>query len=289
MEAAFRIEPMKLVEIKRVLETEQIRLTKSLGQNFLHDKNQLQRIADAAELSEFDSVLEIGPGLGSLTEFLLEKGSRVLAVEKDERLFEFLQRKYAGHPRLDLVHADAVDYLRNRAKDWSGWKCASNLPYSAASPILVELSQNAQCPLRIVATLQAEVAQRIKADHGGRDFGILTLLVQANFQPNKFFRIPPSCFFPPPKVDSTCIVLDRRTPAMIPPGDIETFGRVVKQCFSQRRKMMLKLLKADWNPEWIDQIYRNLKLDPRIRAEAVSLDQFARITQELNFYSRKTL
>lgn len=272
---------MRLSEIKQILNEEQLRLTKSLGQNFLHDHHQLQRIADAGELTDSDSVLEIGPGLGSLTAYLLAKGSKVLAIEKDRRLFEFLQRRFEKESRLTLIHGDALLYLREHQKPWINWKCVSNLPYSMGSPILVELALSANCPKRIVVTLQSEVAQRLRANIGGRDYGLLTLLVQLNFESTGCFRVPPSCFFPAPNVDSSCLTLVRRDCALLAPFEIQTFRTVVKKCFSQRRKMMINLLKIDWKPEWIDDIYGSLELSRKIRAEGVTLDQFIRITQHL--------
>src|SRR5213594_232931 len=154
---------MKLSEIKRILESEEIQLSKSLGQNFLHDANQLRRIVEAAELEKSDRVLEIGPGLGPLTELLLERAGEVLAIERDVRLVEALRNRFiAGTdavPGFRLVHDDALDYLRRERRDWSDWKLVANLPYSVASPILVELAQDARGPQRMVVTLQMEVAK----------------------------------------------------------------------------------------------------------------------------------
>ena len=153
---------MKLSEMRELLAARGIQLTKSLGQNFLHDANQLRRIVEAAELSKTDKVLEIGPGLGPLTELLLENAGEVLAIEKDARLVEFLRERFnvaqasrlpdrkknrAGEtPALHLLHADALEFLKREPRDWSDWKLVANLPYSVASPILVELAQSAQRP-----------------------------------------------------------------------------------------------------------------------------------------------
>src|SRR2546426_3824022 len=140
--------------MKQILADGGIQLTKSLGQNFLHDANQLRRIAAAADLKKSDKVLEIGPGLGPLTELLLQQAGEVLAIEKDARLVEFLHRRFAEPcSTLRLLHDDALDYLRRTARDWSDWKLVANLPYSVASPILVELCRAARGPERMVATL----------------------------------------------------------------------------------------------------------------------------------------
>src|SRR3954462_3445617 len=124
---------MKLSEMKEILVAGNIQLSKSLGQNFLHDANQLRRIVAAAELSEGDRVLEIGPGLGPLTESLLIEAKEVLAIEKDRRLVEVLRPRFASAKNFSLVHDDALDYLKRDPKDWSEWKMIANLPFSVAS------------------------------------------------------------------------------------------------------------------------------------------------------------
>ena len=136
---------MKLTDMKQVLAVRSIQLTKSLGQNFLHDANQLRRILAAADLKKTDRVLEIGPGLGPLTEMLVKQVGEVLAIEKDARFMEVLKQRFqtetGGTPVLRLLRDDALEYLKREARDWSEWKLVANLPYSVASPILVELAQ----------------------------------------------------------------------------------------------------------------------------------------------------
>jgi 16S rRNA (adenine1518-N6/adenine1519-N6)-dimethyltransferase len=215
---------MKLSEMKQALAESGIQLTKSLGQNFLHDGNQLRRIADAAELGQRDKVLEIGPGLGPLTELLHEQAGQVLALETDRRLVEFLQKRFAAARNLTLLHTDALDYVRQQ-RDWGEWKVVSNLPYSVASPILVELAQAADSPRQIVATLQLEVARRLMAQAGDKDYGILTLLLQLRYLPQGWFKIPAACFHPAPDVDSACIRLTRRANRLLEPAqedDVQT-------------------------------------------------------------------
>ena len=138
---------MKFSEIRRLLDAYQIRLTKSLGQNFMHDQNQLDRMVAAAGLLPTDSVFEIGPGLGPLTERLLPHPRRLLAIEKDRRFLEILQDRLGNAAHLRVEFRDALDFLRKaKAEDWTDWKIVSNLPYSVASPILVELAQMALPP-----------------------------------------------------------------------------------------------------------------------------------------------
>ena len=282
-----------------------IQLTKSLGQNFLHDTNQLRRIVKAAELSQADKVLEIGPGLGPLTELLLEKAGEVLAIEKDARLVEFLQERFGSEfrlqpagrasteppkvrtPDLKLLHADALELLKREPRDWRAWKLVANLPYSVASPILVELARGESAPKKIVATLQLEVTKRLMAKPGDKDYGVLTLLVQLDFEPRDWFKIPASCFFPEPDVDSACVVLDRRAVPLLPENQRGTFVRIVKCAFSQRRKMMLKLLREAWPEEKLEAVFAELRLPPQERAEKLSLEQFAALTKSLSTWSRR--
>jgi 16S rRNA (adenine1518-N6/adenine1519-N6)-dimethyltransferase len=275
---------MTPTEMRQLLAVRDIRLTRSLGQNFLHDTNQLRRIAAAADLQKADRVLEIGPGLGPLTELLTEQAGEVLAIEKDGRLVEVLKERFHAEsgrtPVLHLLHDDALDYLKREARDWREWKLVSNLPYSVASPILVELALG-RGPQRMVATLQIEVAKRLMAGPSNADYGLLTLLIQLDYAPQGWFKIPASCFFPEPDVDSACVCLMRRAEPLLRDEARGAFIRIVKRSFSQRRKMMLKLLKQDWPEQRLVGEYERLKLSPQIRAEAVSLEQFAQIAQGL--------
>lgn len=281
---------MKLSEIKHLLAQHGILLTKSLGQNFLHDANQLRRIVQAADLHKTDKVLEIGPGLGPLTELLVQEAGEVLAIEKDARLASVLAERIgsADTPRdqqkaeFRLVHDDALRYLKRGPLDWGGWKLVSNLPYSVASPILVELAWSQSSPERMVATLQLEVAKRLMAKPDDADYGVLSLLVQLDYQPVNWFKIPASCFFPAPEVDSACVELVRRPQPLLSAAQRETFARIVKRGFSQRRKMMAKLLKADWPAATLERAMAELPLVLQTRAEAVSLDQFVSLTRSLH-------
>ena len=272
---------MTLSEMKQWLAEGDITLTKSLGQNFLHDGNQLRRIVNAAELAAEDQVLEIGPGLGPLTELLLEKAKTVLAIEKDLRLVQLLRTRLGSAANLVLLHDDALFYVKRPDHDWSEWKLVSNLPYSVASPILVELAQAMRPPKLMVSTLQLEVAHRLTAHAGEKDYGVLTLLIQLHFECPGFFKIPASCFFPAPEVDSACVTLVRRPEPLLSRAEVPVFIRLVKRGFSQRRKMMLKLLKEEWPLEGLKLAFEAAGLDGQIRAEAVTLEQFVKLSRSL--------
>jgi 16S rRNA (adenine1518-N6/adenine1519-N6)-dimethyltransferase len=275
---------MTPTEMRQLLAAGGIRLTKSLGQNFLHDTNQLRRIVAPAGLKKADRVLEIGPGLGPLTELLAEQAGEVLAIEKDGRLVEVLKQRFhtesGGTPVLHLLHDDALDYLKRETRDWRAWKLVANLPYSVASPILVELAHG-RGPQRMVATLQIEVVKRLMAKPGNADYGLLTLLVQLDYAPQGWFKIPASCFFPEPDVDSACVCLVRRAEPLLRDEERAAFIQIVKRSFSQRRKMMFKLLKEDWPEPQFAREFERLRLSPQIRAEEVSLEQFAQLAQGL--------
>jgi 16S rRNA (adenine1518-N6/adenine1519-N6)-dimethyltransferase len=324
---------MTLTEMRSLLAKRDIQLTRSLGQNFLHDQNQLRRIVDAAEIKPTDKILEIGPGLGPLTELLLEKAGEVLAIEMDARLVDFLCERFGletkeGMPvltpavspgeravvrekdtypdNLFLIHDDALAFLRRdqsavgqasslscppeKAKtgkmpvphDWSDWKLVANLPYSVASPILVELAAGPRAPRMIVVTLQLEVAKRLMAQADDDDYGVLTLLVQIDFEPHDWFKIPPECFFPSPDVDSACVCLVRRATPLLPENLRSAFAKIVKRGFSQRRKMMLKLLKQDWAADKLVAAFAELKISPQERAEKLNLKQFVALTETLS-------
>jgi 16S rRNA (adenine1518-N6/adenine1519-N6)-dimethyltransferase len=272
---------MKLSEMREVLGARGIQLTKSLGQNFLHDAHQLEKIAGLGDLSPEDKVLEVGPGLGPLTELLLQSGAKVLAIEKDRRLVEFLLERFAGFPKFELKQDDALAYLKEKDRDWSDWKLVANLPYSVASPILVELAMGTRPPERLVATLQLEVVQRIISKADEEHYGLLSLYLQLHYESMEWFKIPPGCFFPAPDVDSATILLKRREEPLLSGDQVRIYKRLVKLAFSERRKMMAKLLKQQWPADQIANAFEQLGISAQARAQTVSLEQFVALTKLL--------
>ncbi len=273
---------MNLTQIREILSENEIQLTKSLGQSFMHDGNQIRRIVETAGICRDDKVLEIGPGLGPLTELLVERAEKVLAIETDLRLIDSLRKKFEAAKNFEILHADALVMLQREQRDWSAWKVVANLPYSVASPILVEFAKIANGPKLITTTLQLEVAERVTAKPGTKAYGILTLLLRPAYEANLEFVIPPTCFYPKPKVDSACITLRRRENPIISGEALRVFERIVKRGFSQRRKMMMKLLKQDWPPDRLENAYQAAGLNPKIRAEAVSIEQYAIMTDVIS-------
>jgi 16S rRNA (adenine1518-N6/adenine1519-N6)-dimethyltransferase len=272
---------MTLGEMRALLAAENLRLTRSLGQNFLHDGNQLRRIVALAGLAPGDQVLEIGPGLGPLTEHLLAAGARVLAIEKDGRLVDLLRRRLGGREHLEIVHRDALDWLASSPRDWSAWRLVANLPYSVGSAILVELARHPHPPASLTVTLQAEVVDRIRAVPATPEYGLLTLLVARAYRPGPGFRIPATCFFPPPGVTSACVRLDRRAEPLVSAAGEAAFANLLKRAFSQRRKQLRKLLRAAWPEETLAEVWPRLGLRDDLRAEALSPEQFAALLRAL--------
>ena len=257
-------------------------LTKSLGQTFMHDQNQLRKIVGLANLTPDDQVIEIGPGLGPLTGLMLQTAGHVTAIETDRRLVKLLEERFCEQGNLELQHADALKVIRRTEFDWSAHKLVANLPYSIASPLLIDLAASAGRPRTMIVTLQLEVVRRMLAGPDSREYGVLALLIGLHYTTGEWFTIPRGSFYPEPNVDSGCIELLRRETQLLPPGLCPVFKKITKRVFSERRKKMIKLLKRDWPEAAVEEAFDALGLDDQIRAERVTLEQFAQITQHLS-------
>jgi 16S rRNA (adenine1518-N6/adenine1519-N6)-dimethyltransferase len=273
---------MNLSEIRNLLREEDIMLTKSLGQTFMHDQNQLRKIVGLAKLTAADHVIEIGPGLGSLTGLLLQTAGHVTAIETDRRLVKLLDERFGERSNFTLQHADAMKIVRKSKFDWSKHKLVANLPYSIASPLLIDLAASAGRPRGMIVTLQLEVVQRLLAQSATKEYGVLTLLIGLYYATGESFVIPRGSFYPEPNVDSGCIELLRRETPLLPPELCPVFKKIVKRVFAERRKKMMKLLKRDWPEAAVVEAFDALGLDEKIRAERVTLEQFAELTQRLS-------
>ena len=273
---------MNLSEIRNILNDEDIMLTKSLGQTFMHDQNQLRKIVALAKLAPDDSVIEIGPGLGPLTGMLLEIVGHVTAIETDRRLIKLLEERLGQRENLTLQHADAMKIVRKTEFDWSGHKLVANLPYSIASPLLIDLAESPCRPRGMIVTLQLEVVQRMLAKPGTKEYGVLALLIGLHYAAGEWFTIPRGSFYPEPNVDSGCIELLRRETPLLPPELCPVYKKIVKRVFAERRKKMMKLLKRDWPEAAVVEAFDALGLDEKIRAERVTIGQFTELTQRLS-------
>ncbi|MDP7048667.1 MAG: 16S rRNA (adenine(1518)-N(6)/adenine(1519)-N(6))-dimethyltransferase RsmA [Verrucomicrobiota bacterium] len=272
---------MNLTEIRNLLNDKDILLTRSLGQTFMHDQNQLRKIVGLAKLNGADQVIEVGPGLGPLTELLLDTADHVTAIEADLRLVKQLSDRIGERDNFTLQHADAMKLVRKAEFDWSSHKLVANLPYSIASPLLIDLAASPGRPSTMIVTLQLEVVQRLLAQPATKEYGVLTLLIGLHYVLSESFVIPRGSFYPEPNVDSGCIELLRRETPLLPQELCPVFKKIVKRVFAERRKKMMKLLKRDWHEADVTAAFGALGLDESIRAERITLEQFAELTKHL--------
>jgi 16S rRNA (adenine1518-N6/adenine1519-N6)-dimethyltransferase len=259
---------MKLSEIRATLKEIGVSPAKALGQNFLHDQNLARWIVDQAQITPEDYVVEIGPGLGALTRFLLEKGAHVLAIEKDRRLAKFLRSRF-GDERLEIVNADALKFDPRILFAHRCVKLIGNLPYNISSPLLLKFLENPSPISLCVLTLQKEMARRLSASPCTHDYGALTLRVQLHHRVKYLRSVAGTVFLPRPDVDSAVVRLAPRDPIELPAHDNELLLKLIRVGFSQRRKQLRKLLREyarDWNA-----FASCLNINPNARAEELSL------------------
>ena len=264
---------------------------KRFGQNFLIDPLVLERIMDCAEITEEDFVLEIGPGIGTMTQYLAERARYVVAVEIDEALLPILEETLSGYQNVSVIHADIMKVdLPDLAEKYNAggrMKVAANLPYYITTPILLDLLEKRAPVDTITVMVQKEVAQRMQAPPGGKDYGALSLAVQYYSKPEIRANVPPNCFVPRPTVGSAVIHLDcRGKPDLGLETDQEQqMFKVIRAAFGQRRKTLANALKnaqnLPYSREEVEEALSQQGLQSTIRGEALSLEQFARITLAL--------
>jgi 16S rRNA (adenine1518-N6/adenine1519-N6)-dimethyltransferase len=262
---------MKLSEMAATLREIGVSPVKSLGQNFLHDRNLAKWIVDQGKISRDDFVVEVGPGLGALTELALAKGARVLAIEKDKRLASFLREKFQGGA-LEIVHGDALEFDARILFAQPKAKFLGNLPYYISSQLLFKFLEYPSPISLWLFMLQKELARRLVAPPATRDYGALTLLIQLRYCVEYLRTIPASVFFPKPNVDSALVRIVPRDPRELPPCDYNVFEELVRRGFSQRRKQLGKLIRESV-PDW-ENAAVELGLNPKARAEELSLRQW---------------
>jgi 16S rRNA (adenine1518-N6/adenine1519-N6)-dimethyltransferase len=269
---------MKLSEITSTLREIGVSPVKSLGQNFLHDQNLARWIVEQAEIGPKDFVVEIGPGLGALTEFVLEKGAGVLAIEKDKRLVEFLRKRFANR-KIEFVHDDALEFDTRSLFTKPRVKLLGNLPYYVASQLLVRFLEYPNAISLWLLMLQKELAKRLSAAPATSDYGALTLQIQLHYRVEYLRTIPATVFLPKPDVDSAVVRVSPRERNEVPACDHRSFERLVRLGFSQRRKQLGKLIRKE-APVW-ETIAVELGLNPRARAEELSLQQWIALTNRI--------
>lgn len=268
-------------EVRALLDRLQFKPSKLLGQNFLIDGNILNILLEAAELSPEDRVLEIGPGLGVVTEALLEKTGHVVAIEKDSRLAAHVEQTLGQAPGLTLIHRDATDVdLDQLLREQRLNKLVANLPYSVGSRILVDCFQAQTPPERMVVTVQKEVADRLAAGVNTSDYGLLSIWAQLDYAVTLHKVISPACFFPPPQIRSA-IVLMVKKPRALDVNEPALFNRLVKAAFSARRKQIQTILQKFAPPERLPGIFAATGLTPTQRPESIPVIQWCRLANEL--------
>jgi len=268
---------MTRTEIHEALAQIGTRPTKSLGQNFLHDQNLAAWIVDQLEIQPGEHVVEVGPGLGALTEFVVPKAGFTTLIEKDGRLANWLvQERFNGMENVAVHHLDALDFDPRTLFLRGPTKLLGNLPYYVTSPIMFRFAAEPSPVHRMVLTMQKEVAERLAASPRSKEYGALTLVIGRRWRVKYLRTLPPEVFMPAPGVDSAAVLLEPRAHDEFPPCDGATFEWLVKQGFSQRRKQLQKMLRAlhvDF-PALAPQIGAT----EQARAEEISLAQWIALT-----------
>ncbi len=249
---------------------------KHLGQNFLYDPSILARIIDAASLSPDDTVIEIGPGPGELTRLLAGAAGKVIAIELDQALYLRLRAEFVGYRNVELIQGDAMKFPYEHI---GSFKVVANIPYYITTPIIFRLLEARENLQSMTLTIQKEVAERIAARPGGKDYGVLSIMVQYYALPEIRFVIPKEAFRPAPKVDSAVLHMRMLERPAVTVADEKTFFRVVRTSFSQRRKTLSNSLKGFGGN--IKELLIKAGIDPGRRPETLSLEEFAVLSDSL--------
>ncbi len=276
---------------KAVLERHGFTFKKSFGQNFLTDTNILQKIVDTAEIDKNVNVIEIGPGIGALTEFLAENAAEVMAFEIDERLVPILEDTLHDHDNVKVINEDVLKAdLQTRVKEFENpdlpIKVVANLPYYITTPILMHLIESKIPFAEFVVMMQKEVADRISAEPNTKSYGSLSIAVQYYMTAKVAFVVPRTVFVPAPNVDSAILKMTRRKQPLVEVKDEDFFFRVSKASFVHRRKTLWNNLtshfgKSEEVKNKLEQALENAAIKPSIRGEALSISDFARLSDAL--------
>jgi 16S rRNA (adenine1518-N6/adenine1519-N6)-dimethyltransferase len=259
-----------------------LRPDKRLGQNFLIDESALLKVVEASGVQSGDVVLEVGPGLGSLTRHLAQNARQVVAVELDENLLPPLREVLAPFENVRLVQGDILDLdpaeLMDSAGE-SGYLVAANIPYYITSALIRHLLEARIKPRRLALTVQREVAERISAQPG--DMSLLALSVQVYGEPTVAARIPAGAFYPAPKVDSAVVRVDLLPEPRLPQPHLDAFFRLAKAGFGQKRKTLRNALssRTHWKPDQAEAMLRQAGIDPRRRAETLSIEEWKALVE----------
>lgn len=282
--------------IKELLQKHGIVLRKSLGQNFLMDGNIVRKIVARSNLLPTDVVVEVGPGAGILTAALAASCRHVVAVELDRRLLPVLEEVLGDCKNVTLVHGDALevdfDALVSEAAGVVSYRLVANLPYYITTPLLMRLLTGGFRVVDMVLMVQKEVAERLVAVPGTREYGPLTVAVQYYSQPRLLFRVPRTVFFPQPEVDSCVVHLVKRQEPSLDVGDEKLFFALVRGAFGQRRKTLANALAGaklvpGWERREWEALLKECGIEPRRRGETLSLAEFATLARACQGYLAK--
>lgn len=275
-----------------VLQKYKFNFQKKFGQNFLIDTHVLDKIIDAAGITEEDFVLEIGPGIGTMTQYLCENAREVVAVEIDKNLIPILEDTLSDYRNVTVINQDIlkldIPALAKEKNDGKPIKVVANLPYYITTPIIMGLFEN-HVPLQsITVMVQKEVADRMQTGPGNKDYGALSLAVQYYADPYIVANVPPNCFMPRPKVGSAVIRLTRHAEPPVEVEDEKLMFDIIRASFNQRRKTLANGLKnaGKWDlpKEVIAEAIETLGKGASVRGEALSLEEFARLSNEIYNY-----
>jgi 16S rRNA (adenine1518-N6/adenine1519-N6)-dimethyltransferase len=284
------------INTKQLVRKFNIRMTKSLGQNFLIDEGTVKRIVDAADVKQEDLVIEVGPGVGSMTRELALRAGRVAAIEIDRHLIPALSENIREFNNVDVINDDVLkldiksDVIEKVADAHQGFKADSikvvaNLPYYITTPIIMKMLEEDPGLDTMVFMVQKEVADRMAAKPGGKDYGALSVAVQYYSRPEKVLEVPPNCFIPQPEVDSTVIRLNilKEPPVLL--RDKQLFFKTVKASFGQRRKTLVNALSNSgyfkMDKEEIKSMLKTLDINENQRGETLTILQFAELANSL--------
>lgn len=276
---------------KEILKKYGFSFKKSLGQNFLTEPNILRNIAAAAELTSDDRIIEVGPGIGALTEHLARSNGEVLAFEIDQRLIEVLDDTLSIYENVTVVNEDVLKAdVKTIADDVftkvGGVKVVANLPYYITTPIMMHLLMSGLDVESMVVMMQKEVADRITAVPGTKAYGSLSIAVQYYMNAELAFIVPKTAFVPQPNVDSAIIKLTKRTEPIVDVVDEDFFFKVAKSAFTQRRKTLWNNLisyfgKDDETKAWLEKSLEMSQIDPKRRGETLSIQEFGELSNQL--------
>ena len=275
------IDPKNTIEL---IKKRDFGFKKRFGQNFLVDERVLSRIIEGAEITKADSVLEIGPGIGTMTEALCEAAGAVKAVEIDKELIPILSETLSTYSNVEVINADIMD-LDLKSLFLGPFKVVANLPYYITTPIVMKLFESGADIESVTVMVQKEVAERMQAKPGGKDYGVLSLSVSYYAEPEIIANVPPNCFIPRPEVSSAVIRLKRRSEPPVAPIDRELMFELIRAAFAQRRKKLSNSVANSgglgFTKEQVAMALFDMGLDPMIRGEKLSLSEFSELSDRL--------